>query len=273
LGGSLSPQTPSAPPGAEHERHGRDGEDDLLAVDVRAGDEHLQQQRIAGPHHRGAELAHPVAAGHVVQQQRGAGERGQVGQAEQEHGEPHGRPGGQRGQRLDAGRERPVDRRGGRPVLYRAGDGVAERRELSGRRGVRVVAGDEHPSVGGVAQVIRGPERRHQRQRGGGNQSRHDDGPRRDRPAAADRPQHEHQAERACRKPGGGEPDHQVRRRVRAERPRRLPGPAGQRGLHDRRPRHRDGERRRDADRDGDEAGGRTSGHRRAASALATSAS
>ncbi len=105
---------PEGPAGAclGHHRHGRDAEHDRLAVHVRAGHERLEQQRVGRPQQGRAQLPHRVPARHPVQQQRGAGEGGQVGQAEHEHGEPHRGPAGQRGQRLDRGGERTVDRRG-----------------------------------------------------------------------------------------------------------------------------------------------------------------
>ncbi len=227
-----------------------------------------------------------MIARHAVQQQRGDHEAGQVGQAEHKHGEPHRSPAGERGQRVDRSRERPVDRGRSRPVLHRPGDGVTEGGELGRRRRVRVVAGDEHPAVRGVAEMIRRPEGRYQRQRGGRQQSSDQHGPRRGRPAAAHRPQHEYQPERSRGQPGRGQRDREIRRRVQVKRPWWLPGPAGQRWLHDRRPGHRDGEREHHAGADGDEprpahqpprsrgaSGPRPPGHRRTASALATSVS
>ena len=243
-------------PGPRPEEHRDRGhaEDDGLPVDVRARDEQLQQQRVGRPQQGGAQLAGRIAARHAVQQQGGAGERGQVGQAEHEHGEPGRGAADQRGQPLHPGRERPVDRGAGEPVLDGPRDRVAERGQLGRRGRVRVVAGDQHPPVGGVAQLVRGSEGRHQGQRDGGQQPGQQDGPRRDRPAAAHGPQREHQPERAGRQRGGGEPDRQVRRQVRGERPGRLAGAAGQHRLHDRGPGHRDRERERDADRHGSQA-------------------
>src|SRR5271165_6369795 len=66
LGGSFAPPWPLGPPGPygpsglhgpfgpsgprpEHDGHGGDAEDDRLAVHVRPGHEHLEQQRVAGP--------------------------------------------------------------------------------------------------------------------------------------------------------------------------------------------------------------------------------
>ena len=239
---------------AGHNRHGRDAEHDRLAVHVRAGHEHLEQQRVGRPQQGRAQLPRRVAARHPVQQQRGTGEGDQVGQAEHEHGEPHRGPAGQRGQRLDRGRERAVDRRGSRPVLHRPGHRVAQGGQLGRRRGVRVVSGDQHPPVGGVAEVVRGPERRHQRQRGGGQQPRHQHGPGRDRPAAADRAQHQHQPERPGGQCGRGQAHRQVGRRVQADRPRRLTRAARQHRFHDRGSGHRHRERARHAQPDGDES-------------------
>jgi hypothetical protein len=71
---------------------------------VRACDEHLEQQRVGRPEQGGPQLAGRGIPRHAVQQQRGDAERDQVGQAEHEHGEPHGGAAGQRGQRLDRGR-------------------------------------------------------------------------------------------------------------------------------------------------------------------------
>ena len=237
----------------EHYHHGGNGEDRGLDVDVGTRDQQLQQQRVGRPQQSGAQLAVRIASGRVVQQQRGAGEGGQIGQAEHEHGEPRRGTADQRGQALDPGGQRPVDRGGGEPVLHGPGHRITQRGQLGGRGGVRVVAGDQHPPVGGVAELVRRSERRDERQHGGGQQPGDQHGPGRYRPAAAQRAQHEHQPERAGRQRGRGERDGQVGRQVRGPGPRRLPGPARQHGLHDRWPGHRDREGDRHADADGNQ--------------------
>ncbi len=73
-------------PRTEEHRDRGYAEDGRLAVHVRAGHQYLQQQRVAGPQQRGAQLADRVAARHPVQQQRGDREGGEVRQAEHEHG-------------------------------------------------------------------------------------------------------------------------------------------------------------------------------------------
>ena len=80
-------------------------------------------------------------------------------------------PAEQRGQRLAGRGQRPVHRRAVAPVRRRPGHRVAQPGQ--GRRGggVRVVAGDGHPAVGGVAEVVGRAERRHQRERRDGQQA------------------------------------------------------------------------------------------------------
>ena len=64
-------------------------------------------------------------------------------------------------------------------------------------------------------------------------------GPRPERPAATDGEEAEAQPGRGEHDAGGGEGDDEVRRGVRDQGVRRLPGAAGKRGLHHRRPEQR----------------------------------
>jgi hypothetical protein len=120
---------PRPSPRPVHHRYGGHPEDHRLRVDVRAADEHLEQRRVGRPEQGGAQLAGRIAARHVVQQQSRDGKRGQ---AQHEHREPHRRPTGQRGQPLDPGRERPVDRPRSEPVLDGPRDGVTSAASWAG---------------------------------------------------------------------------------------------------------------------------------------------
>ena len=230
-----------------------------------------------------------VPAAQPVQQQPGTGEGPQVEQRQDEDGKPGRCAADQRRERLTAGRDGPVVRRGGVPVLHGARHGVPEAGEHVGPDGVGVMPGDQHPAVGGVAERVGGAERRHERERHRRDEAGHQDGP------CGDDPPVPHGAHGECQPggPGGergtGQRDRQVRGKVCAERPGRLTRPSWIGRFHDGRPGHGHREGQRDAQAGRREPGppsepgapgvfrplqeGRPQAHRRVARALATSAS
>jgi DNA helicase HerA-like ATPase len=211
-------------------------ERDREAVDVPAGHDLPQQQRVERPQQVGAQAHRGVVPQQPVEQQHHRAERERHEQLEPERDQRH------RGA-AELGRQ-PLLGRGDRPVVrqlvgpgVRAADGelVAEGDHRRGGEHVRAVAQHDHVAVDGVRLGVGGAGRRQEREDRDDDERDREQGPDRYPGAAGDREEAGPDADRADR----GRPPREEQRRRPAEPERDPPGRRAARGVRHRR--HHDG--------------------------------